>query len=30
VIPVGLGFHAEPFDGDDFALDAEQALDDAL
>ena len=30
VVPVGLGLHAEPFDGDELALDAEQTLDDAL
>jgi hypothetical protein len=28
VVPVGL--YAEPFDGDELALDAEQPLDDAL
>jgi hypothetical protein len=27
---VGFRLHAEPFDGDEFALDAEQPLDDAL
>ena len=30
VVPVGLRLHAEPFDGDELALDAEQPLDDAL
>ena len=25
VVPVGLGLHAEPYDGDELALDAEQA-----
>jgi hypothetical protein len=30
VVPVGLRLHAEPLDGDELALDAEQPLDDAL
>jgi hypothetical protein len=30
LVPVGLGLHPEPFDGDELALDAEQPLDDAL
>jgi hypothetical protein len=30
VIPVGLGLHAEAYDGDEFALDPEQVLDHAL
>jgi hypothetical protein len=30
VIPVGLRLHADPFDRDELALDAEQPLDDAL
>ena len=30
MVPVGLGLHAEPFDGDELALDAEQLLDHAL
>ena len=30
VVPVGLRFHPDPFDGDQVALDAEQLLDDAL
>ena len=30
VVPVGLGLHALPSDGDELALDAEQPLDDAL
>src|SRR5215207_1936034 len=30
VVPVGLRLHAEPFHGDELALDAEQPLDDAL
>jgi hypothetical protein len=30
VIPVGFGLNADPFDGDELALDAEQLLDDAL
>src|SRR5918994_1181454 len=30
VVPVGLRLHADSFDGDELALDAEQALDDAL
>ena len=30
VVPVGLRLHAEPFDGDELALDAEQSLEDAL
>jgi hypothetical protein len=30
VVPVGLRLHAEPFDGHEFPVDAEQALDDAL
>jgi len=28
--PVGLRFDAEPLDGDELALDAEQPLDDSL
>jgi hypothetical protein len=30
VVPVGLRLHAEPFDGDELALDPEQPLNDAL
>jgi hypothetical protein len=30
VVPVGFRLHAEPFDGDELALDAEQTPDDAL
>ena len=30
VVPVGLRLHADPFDGDELALNAEQTLDDAL
>ena len=30
VVPVGLLLHADAFDGDELALDAEQLLDDAL
>src|SRR2546421_2606825 len=30
VVPVGLRLHAEPFNGDELALDAQQTLDDAL
>jgi len=30
VVPVGLRLHAEPFDGDELALDPEQPLDNAL
>jgi len=30
VVPVGLRLHADPLDGDELALDAEQLLDDAL
>src|SRR6266542_725094 len=30
VVPVGLRLHAEPFDGHELALDAEQPLDEAL
>src|SRR5918992_4463412 len=30
MVPVGLRLHAEPFDGDELALDAEQLLDYAL
>ena len=30
VVPVGCRLDAEPFDGDEFALHAEQPLDDAL
>ena len=30
MVPVGCRLDAEPFDGDEFALDAEQPLDDAL
>src|SRR6185312_9783602 len=30
LLPVGLGLHAGPFDGDELALDAEQLLDHAL
>jgi hypothetical protein len=30
VVPVGLRLHAESFDGHEFPVDAEQALDDAL
>ena len=30
MVPVGLRLHAEPLDGDEFALDAQQPLDDAL
>jgi len=30
VVPVGLGLHAGPFDGEELALNAEETLDDAL
>jgi hypothetical protein len=30
VVPVGLGLHAEPFDGDELAFDGEELLDDPL
>jgi hypothetical protein len=30
VVPVGLRLRAEPFDGGELAVDAEQLLDDAL
>jgi hypothetical protein len=30
VVPVGLRLHAEAFDGDELAVDAEQLLDEAL
>jgi len=30
LVPIGLCLHAEPFDGDGLAVDAEQLLDDAL
>jgi hypothetical protein len=30
VVPVGLRLNADPFDGEELALDAEQPLDDAL
>jgi hypothetical protein len=30
VVPFGLRLHADPFDGDELALHAEQTLDDAL
>jgi hypothetical protein len=30
VVPVGRRLHADPFDGDELALHAEQTLDDAL
>jgi hypothetical protein len=28
LVPVGLGLHPEPFDGDELALDAERRLDE--
>jgi hypothetical protein len=30
VVPVGLRLRTEPFDADEFALDVEQPLEDAL